>query len=72
MAKLLLTRSASGERVDLGVTQGELAEQLGVARQSLNRALGGLQRDGLIRVRGGTQVELLDRMALRRLAVGNR
>lgn len=72
LAKLLLARSASGDRVHLGVTQGALAAQLGVARQSLNRALGGLQRDGLIRVRNGTTIELLDRMALRRLAVGNR
>jgi hypothetical protein len=41
-----------------------------VARQSLNRALGDLQRRGLIRVEdSGTTVYLLDRMALRRLAV---
>jgi CRP-like cAMP-binding protein len=72
LAKLLLARAASGERVELGVTQSELAEQLGVARQSINRALGGLQRQGLIRVRRGTDVELLDRPALRRLAAGNR
>jgi CRP/FNR family transcriptional regulator, cyclic AMP receptor protein len=72
LAKLLLARPAGG-RVELGVTQGELAAQLGVARQSLNRALGDLQRRGLIRVEeSGTAVELLDRMALRRLAVGAR
>jgi CRP/FNR family transcriptional regulator, cyclic AMP receptor protein len=72
LAKLLLARPASGGRVELAVTQGELAAQLGVARQSLNRALGDLQRRGLIRVEeSGTAVELLDRMALRRLAVGS-
>jgi CRP/FNR family transcriptional regulator, cyclic AMP receptor protein len=71
LAKLLLARPTSGGRVELAVTQGELAAQLGVARQSLNRALGDLQRRGLIRVEeSGTAVELLDRMALRRLAVG--
>jgi CRP/FNR family transcriptional regulator, cyclic AMP receptor protein len=71
LAKLLLARPAPGPRVELGVTQSELAAQLGVARQSLNRALGQLQEQGLIRVEeSGTVVEVLDRMALRRLAVG--
>jgi Crp-like helix-turn-helix domain len=42
-----------------------------VARQSFNRMLGELQRRELIRVEGsGRSIELLDRMALRRLAVG--
>ena len=71
LAKLLLARPASDRRVEFGLTQGELAAHLGVARQSLNRALGELQRRGLIRVEdSGRSVELLDRMALRRLAVG--
>ena len=73
LAKLLLARPGAGPRVELGVTQAELAVQLGVARQSLNRALGQLQEQGLIRVENsGAAVELLDRMALRRLAVGRR
>ncbi len=70
LAKLLLSRPAPDHRVELGVTQSELAAQLGVTRQSLNRALGELQRRGLIRVEAsGTSIELLDHMALRRLAV---
>lgn len=73
IAKLLLARPAVEGRVELGITQGELAAQLGVARQSLNRALSELQRRGLIRVVGsGTTIDLLDRMTLRRLAVGDR
>ncbi len=53
------------------MTQTELATLLGVARQSLNRVLGELQRDGLLRVEGsGTSIELVDRMGLRRLSVG--
>ena len=73
LAKLLLARSALGHRVELGVTQGELAAQLGVARQSLNRVLGQLREQELIRVEeSGTAIELLDRIALRRLAVGAR
>ena len=71
LAKLLLAHPASDRRVELGLTQSELAVQLGVARQSLNRVLGELQRQGLIRVQhSGRSIELLDRMALRRLAVG--
>lgn len=38
LAKLLLARPASDRRVEFGLTQGEPAAQLGVARQSLNRA----------------------------------
>ena len=73
LAKLLLTRSGPDHRVRLDATQSELAARLGVARQSLNRALGELQRRGLIRVEAqGANIELLDRMALRRLAVGGR
>ena len=73
LAKLLLARPAVGPRVELGITQGELAAHLGVARQSLNRVLADLQRRGLIRVEdSGAAVCLLDRMALRRLAVEGR
>jgi CRP/FNR family transcriptional regulator, cyclic AMP receptor protein len=72
LAKLLLARRAPDGRVELGLTQSDLAAQLGVARQSLNRTLGELQRHGLIRIEhSGTSVELVDRMALRRLAMGD-
>ena len=71
LAKLLLGRPAPDRRVELGLTQSEMAAQLGVARQSLNRVLGELQRQGLIRVQdSGRSVELLDRSALRQVAAG--
>lgn len=70
IAKLLLARPATEGRVELGLTQGGLAAQLGVARQSLNRALGDLQRRGLIRVeRSGTSIALLDPSELEKLAL---
>jgi CRP-like cAMP-binding protein len=50
LAKLLLARPAPDQRVEFGLTQSETPAQLGVARQSLNRVLGELQRAGLIRV----------------------
>jgi CRP-like cAMP-binding protein len=71
VAKLLLARAPYGSMAELGITQGELAAQLGVARQSLNRTLSAMQRDGLIRV-AGMSVELVDRMALARLASSGR
>lgn len=67
LAKLLLdgpgTRAEPSPRVDLGQSQTEVAARLGVARQSLNRALSALQARGWVRVDGSTVV-LLDRAAL--------
>lgn len=69
VAKLLLARASGGPVAELDLTQGELAAQLGVARQSLNRTLSAMQRNGLIRL-AGTNVELVDRTALGRLVSG--
>lgn len=65
LAKLLVTEG--GAEVRLGMNQSEVAARLGVARQSLNRALGGLARRGWISVHGST-VTLQDRVALARFA----
>lgn len=71
IAKHLLAQPEAGCRVAIGFPQAALAAHFGVARQSLNRALGDLQRRGLIRViEGGRSIELLDEMTLRRLAAG--
>ena len=65
LVKLLLE---GGEReVRLGSSQTELAARLGVARQSLNRALSALQQRGWLLV-DGTAVVLRDRPALERFA----
>ncbi len=65
LAKLLLDKG--GDPVDLGMSQGDVASQLGVTRQSLNRALSSLQRRGWLSV-NGPQVVLQDRAALQRFA----
>lgn len=65
LAKLLVTDGTA--EVRLGMNQSEVAARLGVARQSLNRALGGLARRGWISVHGST-VTLQDRVALTRFA----
>lgn len=52
LAKLLLAEGRRGDdgvfRVELGMSQSGLAARLGVARQSLNRAMGGLAKRGWI------------------------
>jgi CRP-like cAMP-binding protein len=71
LAKLLLAeghRAADGVvRVELGMTQSGLAARLGVARQSLNRAMGGLVQRGWITPEDRGYV-IRDPAALRRFA----
>jgi CRP-like cAMP-binding protein len=71
LAKLLLAeaRAEAGGvlRVDPGMSQSGLAARLGVTRQSLNRALGGLARRGWVRQDEGGYL-LTDPAALRRFA----
>jgi CRP-like cAMP-binding protein len=71
LAKLLLAEArADGSgplRVDPGMSQSGLAARLGVTRQSLNRALGGLARRGWVRHDEGGYL-LVDPAALRRFA----
>lgn len=65
LARAILELPESNGVVRFGGTQSDLAAQLGVARQSLNRALGGMQDQGLIEVSGGgSRIEILDRSAL--------
>jgi CRP/FNR family transcriptional regulator, cyclic AMP receptor protein len=69
VAKLLLSRSTTGPDgttvSDLGASQTVVASQLGVSRQSLNKALSGLARHDWIEVKGSSVV-LRDPVALRR------
>jgi CRP-like cAMP-binding protein len=54
--------------VHLGLTQGELAEELGTVREIVVRGLGALRRQGVIRSLGRGQIEILAREQLRRAA----
>jgi CRP/FNR family transcriptional regulator, cyclic AMP receptor protein len=69
VAKLLLSRStmrSDGKTVsDLGASQSVVAAQLGVSRQSINKALSGLAQHAWIE-RNGRTVVLLDPPALKR------
>jgi CRP/FNR family transcriptional regulator, cyclic AMP receptor protein len=72
LAKLILGRRNGGAaEVDLGGSQAQLASQLGVARQSMNRALAEMQRRELIAVgRGGRTIEIRDESGLLALVAG--
>ena len=67
LAKLLV--EDGGTTVDLGASQAEVAARLGVARQSLNRALAALHARGWVDV-DGRRIVLRDRAALARFARG--
>lgn len=56
---LLADELIDGDGAGIRLTQTELAALLGASRQSVNRVLGRLAREGLIRTRYG-QVEILD------------
>lgn len=65
LAKHLLGQAGGRARVELGMSQTELASALGGVRQSVNTALQSFVRRGWVRV-DGQAVELLDRDALER------
>ncbi len=64
LARTLAAAPSVGDVVSLGVSQGELAARLGVARQSLNQALSRLAQRGLIAVETPRMIRILDRPAL--------
>lgn len=68
LAGALLEMPSTNGVVRIAGTQSEFADRLGVARQSLNRALGELHERGFIRVSGaGSRVEVRDRDGLAQL-----
>lgn len=71
LAEYLLARPrtrTSPPRVSLGMTQTELAEELGTVREVIVRSLLALRTKGLITSLGGGRFEILDEEALRRVS----
>lgn len=62
------TRAAGGARVSLGMSQQELAEELGTVREVIVRELRLLCRAGVLAAAGGGRYEVLDPRTLRGLA----
>jgi len=54
LARFLLARGSGEGRVHLDITKAELARELGTIPETLSRTFHGLQKDGLIEVRGST------------------
>ena len=65
----LLQRPEGAARLDLVITQRELAKILGATPEALSRALRKMADEGILRASGRT-VHILDRSALQRLAEG--
>ncbi|MEV7520634.1 Crp/Fnr family transcriptional regulator [Streptomyces sp. NPDC091371] len=72
LAGWLLARAAesTGGRVELPGTQQDLADLLGTTRVTVNRALSGLRRDGLVEVTGRTVTVLAPELLALRAAAG--
>lgn len=64
VARQLLQLAEDGGTCTSPITQSELAEMVGGARQTVNLALRGLERDGHIRM--GRRISILDAESLRR------
>jgi CRP-like cAMP-binding protein len=64
-------RGAAGSAFAIGMTQGELAEDLGSVREVVVRELRGLCRSGALVARGGGRYEMPDPKVLRELAAGH-
>lgn len=65
---LLISAQARGNQpVDLQISQKELAVMVGASRQATNRALTGLQSQGILETRYGS-VRILDAYSLRQMA----
>jgi CRP/FNR family transcriptional regulator len=65
LGRLATTRGASTMR--LGMTQSQLAEELGTVREVVVRELGRLRRRGIIRTHRDGRIAILDRGALEAL-----
>ena len=61
-------RLAGGTVVSLGMTQGELAEELGTVRELVVRALRRFREEGLVAAVGGNRFEIVDEARLREIA----
>jgi CRP/FNR family transcriptional regulator len=70
LARFLLERpeSARTRSISLGMTQSELAEELGTVREVVVRGLRALGRSGAIRSLGGGRYEITCRETLRKVA----
>lgn len=68
VCKKWAVRSGNGCALELRMTRSELASRVGSTREVVSRALGHLQRSGLIQLQGARQLKVPDMDALSRFA----
>ncbi len=64
LAHALLELSAGRRELELALTKGDFASQLGMTQETLSRKLSSLQERGCIELRGQRSIVILDRDAL--------
>jgi len=71
LAEFLLARASSTARrsFSVGMTQQQLAEELGTVREVVSREVRQLTRAGVLLSHGGGRFEVVDRSALQRVAI---
>jgi len=71
LVEFILERAAqsTAKSFSIGMTQQQLAEELGTVREVVSREIRRMTRESLLAARGGGRYELLDRAALRRISL---
>ena len=67
LAEALLTMSAGKNEVQLNMTKGDFASQIGMTQETLSRKLASFQDEGLIELKGHRKIIILDREGLERI-----
>ncbi len=67
LAQALLAMSGGGQEVELRITKGDFASQLGMSQETLSRKLAAFQERGFIAMKG-RKIKLKDRKGLEELA----
>lgn len=64
LAQALLTLSKDKKEINLKMTKGDFASQIGMSQETLSRKLTAFQEQGLIRLKGQRSIIVLDKEAL--------
>lgn len=68
LVQALLSMADKEGQIRLNMTKGDFASQLGMTQETLSRKLTVLQEQGLIRLKGRKEIQVLDREALEALS----
>lgn len=67
LAQALLTISAGNREIELNMTKGDFASQIGMTQETLSRKLAIFQEEGLIELKGQRKIIILNREGLKRI-----